>query len=129
MPTDGFVGEPLSFSVSFDNTDTTDPGYGPYVDLILPAAGADGAGVAVDDGITFNSATYLGNGLTPIIPPFICSGGSFNHPLTGLATGLYQRYPGRHSTPTVRQASPRRSRQPQSILVQMSATWPTLAPG
>src|SRR4051812_12280268 len=60
VPPDGFIGEPLSFTVAFDNVDTTDPGYGPYVDLILPAAGADGAGAATDDGITFNGASYLG---------------------------------------------------------------------
>ncbi|MFN8480950.1 MAG: isopeptide-forming domain-containing fimbrial protein, partial [Kouleothrix sp.] len=80
------MGEPIAFTVTFDNVDTTDPGYGPYIDLILPAAGADGAGAATDDGITFSSATYLGTPLTPVIPPFICSGGTFTHPLTGLAT-------------------------------------------
>jgi uncharacterized repeat protein (TIGR01451 family)/fimbrial isopeptide formation D2 family protein len=60
VPATGFIGEPFSFSVSFDNTSPTDPGYGPYVDLELPTIGIDGAGLAVDDGITFVNATYLG---------------------------------------------------------------------
>lgn len=85
VPAIGFVGEALTFAISFDNADTTDPGYGPYVDLILPAAGADGAGAALDDGITFTSANYLGTPLTPVIPPFICAG-SFVHPLSGAVT-------------------------------------------
>ncbi len=53
-PYDVFIGEDFNFTVTFDNTgDTT--GYGPYIDLIFPSTGIDG-----DDGITFNSATYLG---------------------------------------------------------------------
>ncbi|NOK83600.1 MAG: hypothetical protein GFH27_549305n176 [Chloroflexi bacterium AL-W] len=89
VPTEQFIGEPLSFTVSFDNADpdSADVGYGPYVDLILPAAGVDGAGAAVDDGISFIDANYLGAPLVPISPsPFICAGGTFTHPLTGLAT-------------------------------------------
>ncbi|MEM8535736.1 MAG: hypothetical protein AAGF95_33225, partial [Chloroflexota bacterium] len=88
VPAEHFIGEPLNFTVSFDNADpdTADVGYGPYIDLILPAAGVDGSGGAVDDGITFIDANYLGAPLTPVIPPFICSGGTFTHPLTGIAT-------------------------------------------
>jgi fimbrial isopeptide formation D2 family protein/uncharacterized repeat protein (TIGR01451 family) len=84
VPTETFIGEPLTFTAAFDNTGP-DTGYGPYIDLYLPAAGADGAGAATDDGITFNSATYLGASLTPVVPPFPCTG-SFIHPLTGKAT-------------------------------------------
>ncbi len=80
VPATGFIGEPVTFTVSFDNTSASDAGYGPYIDLALPAAGADG-----DDGITFASATYLGTPVIPVIPPFICNG-SFTHPLTGLST-------------------------------------------
>jgi len=89
VPATEFIGETFSFSVTFDNTSGTDTdvGYGPYVDVFLPIAGADGAGIEVDDGISFTSASYLGASLTPISPsPFICSGGSFVHPLTGLTT-------------------------------------------
>jgi uncharacterized repeat protein (TIGR01451 family)/fimbrial isopeptide formation D2 family protein len=77
-PLAGFIGEEFEFTVGFDNTDPSAPGYGPYIDLILPA-GADG-----DDGVTFLSASYLG---APVAPEaaFTCSG-SFQHPFTGLLT-------------------------------------------
>ncbi|MCU0492050.1 MAG: hypothetical protein MUD01_10700, partial [Chloroflexaceae bacterium] len=41
VPPAPLIGETLSFTATFDNTGTT-PGYGPYVDLVLPAAGIDG---------------------------------------------------------------------------------------
>ncbi len=84
VPAETFIGEPLTFTATFDNTGP-DTGYGPYIDLYFPAAGADGAGAATDDGITFNSATYLGASLTPVVAPFTCTG-SFIHPLTGKTT-------------------------------------------
>ncbi len=65
-PAEAFIGDNVSFTVNFDNASSTatDVGYGPYVDLFLPKSGIDGqstvGGPAVDDGITFNSATYLG---------------------------------------------------------------------
>ena len=62
-PASSMIGEQTTFQVSFDNTSTTDTGFGPYIDLFLPATGADGAGTAIDDGISFVSANYLG---TPI---------------------------------------------------------------
>lgn len=80
VPAEGFVGEPQSFTVSFDNTSPTDPGYGPYVDLVLPATGADGAGVGVDDGIAFVAATYLGVPVNSTV--LTCPIAS--HPYTGL---------------------------------------------
>jgi large repetitive protein len=83
VPNEGFIGEEFTFTVSFDNTHPADTGYGPYIDLVLPAAGVDGAGTATDDGITFRGASYLGTPVTPVAPPFICTG-SFTHPLTRL---------------------------------------------
>jgi large repetitive protein len=53
------IGADFSFTVTFDNTGTN-TGYGPFVDLILPVTGTDGAGAALDDGIDFSSAAYLG---------------------------------------------------------------------
>ncbi len=54
-PAEVFIGESFDFTVSFDNTgDTT--GFGPFIDLVIPRTGVDG-----DDGIIFNSATYLGS--------------------------------------------------------------------
>ncbi|MBC8162287.1 MAG: hypothetical protein H7Z42_13840, partial [Roseiflexaceae bacterium] len=85
VPTPTFVGEPYTFTVAFDNDNTATVGYGPYIDLALPAAGADGAGAQLDDGITFTSAAYLGTPVVPVIPPFLCTG-NFTHPLTGLVT-------------------------------------------
>jgi hypothetical protein len=39
----------------------SDPGYGPYVDIIFPFNGADGNyGSSTPDGINFVSASYLG---------------------------------------------------------------------
>ena len=77
-----FIGEQAQFAVAFDNTGSSagDTGYGPYVDLRFDSAGADGAGVAGDDGITFASASYLGAPLTPRI--VTCSGTSVVHPIT-----------------------------------------------
>lgn len=59
-PVEPLIGEQASLSVTFDNASPTDAGYGPYVDLYLPANGIDGAVGAPQDGVTFVSATYLG---------------------------------------------------------------------
>ena len=79
VPTDPFVGENVTFTLQFDNTHASAVGYGPYIDLILPATGADGAGAAVDDGITFLNATYLG---VPVVAQTFTFpvGGTLPHP-------------------------------------------------
>ncbi|WP_299288803.1 isopeptide-forming domain-containing fimbrial protein [uncultured Tateyamaria sp.] len=46
----------VAVTLTFDNTGTNDSGYAPYVDLVLPSTGSDG-----DDGVTFDSATFLGS--------------------------------------------------------------------
>lgn len=71
------LGEGVALTVTFDNTDTTDTGYGPYVDLVFDSGGADG-----DDGVTFGSAAYLGAPLAPL-EVFDCTGAAQTHPLTG----------------------------------------------
>lgn len=55
------LGADFSFTVTFDNNGT-DPGYGPFIDILFPVNGADGAQntSAPLDGIDFLSATYLG---------------------------------------------------------------------
>lgn len=63
-PATPMLGENVTFSATFDNTDTTAVGYGPYVDLFVPTTGTDGAGSATDDGLTFAGATYLGTPVT-----------------------------------------------------------------
>ncbi|MFN8499639.1 MAG: isopeptide-forming domain-containing fimbrial protein [Anaerolineae bacterium] len=75
VPASGFIGAPLNFTVAFDNTSATDTGYGPYINLYLPSGGADG-----DDGITFNSATYLGQPVASFV--FNCTGATVIHPFT-----------------------------------------------
>ncbi|HXF86438.1 MAG TPA: isopeptide-forming domain-containing fimbrial protein [Anaerolineales bacterium] len=60
MPSNVTLGDTFSFTVTFDNNGT-DPGYGPFLDLILPSNGADGDfNLDVQDGIVFVSATALG---------------------------------------------------------------------
>ncbi|MEM7491656.1 MAG: LEPR-XLL domain-containing protein, partial [Pseudomonadota bacterium] len=54
-PTDVFLGsDDVTFTLTFDNTGD-EAGYVPYIDVILPTAGADG-----DDGVSFQEATFLG---------------------------------------------------------------------
>ena len=55
-----FIGQQnVELTVTFDNTGAI-PGYGPFVLLYLDKTGADGAGTATDDGLTFKTAQYLG---------------------------------------------------------------------
>ncbi|MGB3734824.1 MAG: hypothetical protein WA964_07700, partial [Ilumatobacter sp.] len=75
--TSPLLGEDVALTVTFDNTDTTDTGYAPYIDLVFDSGGADG-----DDGISFGAASYLGGSLTPLAV-FDCTGAAETHPLTG----------------------------------------------
>ena len=58
LPIDPMIGEDFNFTISFDNTTTSDV-FGPYIDILLDG-GQDGQDAATDDGITFVSADYLG---------------------------------------------------------------------
>ena len=58
-PPEVFLGDNFTFSVTFDNADNNDTGYGPFIDVIVPSQGADGA-TGANDGITVTGATYLG---------------------------------------------------------------------
>ncbi|MEM6281544.1 MAG: hypothetical protein AAF787_05065 [Chloroflexota bacterium] len=81
VPDDVLIGEPFTFTVTLDNTDTVDTGYGPFIDIVLPRRGADGTtnGGTVD-GISFISASYLG--LTLSVEELVFpSGGCVDHPL------------------------------------------------
>jgi uncharacterized repeat protein (TIGR01451 family)/fimbrial isopeptide formation D2 family protein len=88
VPAEGLIGESFNFTATFDNTGalTDDTGYGPYIDLILPATGADGAGAATDDGITITGATYLGIALTVQVVTFDALGHA-SHPYAVDNTG------------------------------------------
>lgn len=76
-PDDVFLGEAFDVSVTFDNTHPVDTGYGPFVDVYLPARGVDntatGGGL---DGISFvpGSANYLGASLSPTLITFDATG-------------------------------------------------------
>jgi len=80
-PNEVFVNETFTFTVTLDNTDSTDTGYEPFIDVILPRAGADSttSGQPVD-GISFVSATYLETTLdvTELVFP---ASGCVTHPL------------------------------------------------
>ncbi len=85
VPAESFIGEDFSFTASFDNLSVTDVGYGPFIDLIFPVNGIDGAaGADTPDGIDFVDATYLGTAVTAIPLTFPDSGGGTGcvaHPL------------------------------------------------
>nr|WP_314073332.1 hypothetical protein [uncultured Roseococcus sp.] len=62
---DVLIGDTAHITLRFDNVPDgpgDGVGYAPYIDIILPTNGADGAGVGPDgdDGVTFQGATYLG---------------------------------------------------------------------
>ena len=84
-PAQATLGEPFTFPITFDNTGTT-TGYGPFIDMLFPATGVDGAGAATDDGITFVSASYLG---VPVTSQTITldANGRATHPFAVLPDG------------------------------------------
>ncbi|MGC8856935.1 MAG: hypothetical protein ACP5QU_09055, partial [Anaerolineae bacterium] len=84
VPATAFIGSTVNFTVTFDNPDPSDPGYGPIIDLIIPTNGADGA--PNPDGLTFVSATYLGVSVekTLILVP---GSGCITHPYIKNSSG------------------------------------------
>ncbi|MDF3934568.1 VCBS domain-containing protein, partial [Pseudomonas citronellolis] len=77
---DVLIGDQLTFTVNLSNT-STQVGYAPYVDLFLPATGKDG-----DDGISFVSATYLGQAVKSFVITFDANGNA-THPLAKDSSG------------------------------------------
>ncbi|MBL8063022.1 MAG: S-layer homology domain-containing protein [Anaerolineales bacterium] len=76
------IGEDFEFSLAFDTS--ADTGYGPFVDLILPVNGIDGAaGTDTPDGIDFVSAVYDGYTLTATTLVFPDDDGPLNPGTTG----------------------------------------------
>ena len=81
LPDSPFLGEPLTFTATFDNTGAgAQAGYGPYIDLFLPLGGADGTSAGgPNDGVGFTGATYLGAAVTSAT--VTCApGATINHP-------------------------------------------------
>ncbi len=93
VPAQAFIGSTVNFTVTFDNPDANDPGYGPLIDLIIPRNGADGAQNSNPplDGLTFLSATYLGSPVENTVLTFPGSGGitCVNHPYMRDNTGAF----------------------------------------
>ncbi|HEX3051861.1 MAG TPA: hypothetical protein VHP83_14475, partial [Aggregatilineaceae bacterium] len=84
VPSPVYIGDTFTFTVSFDNTAPNvagNVGYGPFIDLVLPVNGADGAaGTSTPDGIDFSSATYLGVAVTTYELTFPAGTGCVAHP-------------------------------------------------
>ncbi len=68
------LGDQFTFTLNFANN-SSQVGFGPYIDLALPATGKDG-----DDGVSFVSATYLGNTLKTYVLTFDANGNA-THPM------------------------------------------------
>lgn len=81
FPTSVMIGEDVDFQLLFTNPGSGSDGYGPFVDMILPA-GADG-----DDGLSFNSATFLGTSLVTTLISGPVGGGMVDHPYAVDNTG------------------------------------------
>ncbi|WP_170936120.1 VCBS domain-containing protein [Pandoraea sp. PE-S2R-1] len=77
---DVLLGDQVTFNVSFSNT-SSQVGYAPYIDLLIPATGKDG-----NDGLSFVSATYLGQAVTSFVITFDANGNAV-HPLAKDASG------------------------------------------
>ena len=96
------IGEPVDFSVTFDNQATAAPttGFGPYIDLFMDVTGADGISPGASEPTDYDgfgpglTASYLGAALT-VIPVTIGPGGSFSHPDRNRC---YRRTSGGHSS-------------------------------
>lgn len=86
VPAQATLGEDLTFSVTFDNTGSA-TGFGPFIDLLLPATGADGAATFIDDGITFVSASYLDRPVTTAAVLTFDDSGSAPHPIARQSDG------------------------------------------
>lgn len=88
-----FIGQEEGITIRFDNQPDSaagsNTGYAPYIDLILPRNGADGAGVGntmADDGLTFLSATYLDQTVKAQVLEFDADG-QLQHPFARQADG------------------------------------------
>ena len=88
-PPQALIGEPVDLSVGFSNASPTQTGYGPYIDLYLPAAGADG-----NDGVSFGGATYLGAAVSSTVLTFNASGQA-THPFAENSSGNHLVLTGR----------------------------------
>ncbi|KAB0494288.1 VCBS domain-containing protein [Pseudomonas vancouverensis] len=80
---DVLLGDSFTFTVNFSNT-STQTGFAPFIDLAMPATGKDG-----NDGVSFISASYLGQNLVTHVVTFDASGNAI-HPLAKDASGNFR---------------------------------------
>jgi len=87
------IGGERAITIRFDNIPDAAPGglvgYSPYISLVLPTNGSDGADAGnaeVNDGLAFLGATYLGVALQQWVREFPASG-QVTHPFTTDALG------------------------------------------
>jgi hypothetical protein len=80
-PATAKIGDTVSVAATFDNTAGTNPGFAPYIDVVVDKTGADG-----DDGLTFQGATYLGANVTSTVLTFDAFGNA-THPYAKDASG------------------------------------------
>ncbi|WP_110640815.1 VCBS domain-containing protein [Salinicola sp. CPA57] len=79
------LGEDFNFTVNFE-TASSQEGYAPFINLLVPTTGKDGAGAEIDDGIIINSASYLGGSLDLQSVTFDANGEA-QHPFAKDANG------------------------------------------
>ncbi|MEZ5658251.1 MAG: DUF4347 domain-containing protein [Burkholderiaceae bacterium] len=85
---DPLLGETFHVTVALDNTDAVDAGFQPYVDVFVPANGADGGGSP--DGLSLQSATWFGQSLSLqriTLTPADIVAGTVDHPFFRSAGG------------------------------------------
>ncbi|QDU60579.1 Exoglucanase A precursor [Planctomycetes bacterium Pan216] len=85
VPSGAAIGGNVDFTVVFENESDASTGFGSYVDLYLPATGADGV-TGGNDGITFVGASVGTAALTPTIVTF-GSNGVVDHPFAVTRSG------------------------------------------
>ncbi|VVP66149.1 hypothetical protein PS918_00303 [Pseudomonas fluorescens] len=79
---DVLLGDRFNFTVNFTNTSGQE-GYAPFLTLFMPTSGKDG-----DDGVSFISASYLGQNLVTHVVTFDAAGNA-THPVAKDATGNF----------------------------------------
>ncbi|MGB7539548.1 MAG: isopeptide-forming domain-containing fimbrial protein [Anaerolineales bacterium] len=92
VPATAMIGSNVTFTATFDNNDPeNETGYGPFLELIIPRTGADGAGAATDDGLgtTTISATIFGSAVPArdFYRVTFGAGGTATHPIVRNASG------------------------------------------
>jgi hypothetical protein len=78
------LGDPVSYSFTFANTDATATGYSPYIDLAVDTSGPDGATSNPLDGFGTPAVTAAGLSLTPVGSVTLAAGQTtYVNPFTG----------------------------------------------